>query len=170
MKSTLRYLWPLLLLLASCAPTTAGVSVGSPLAAQRGEQIQVERGNEIFLQYDYPLDALGLTPRSLSGAFWIPAGVNRESANLAPRFSLQRVRAPARWELELAEVRALRTSETERGRQTGSVTYGVKPVLRLRVPADADLGVTTVRAELSVRGGTRVDLELPVRVRAAARE
>lgn len=169
MKSAFQYLLlPALLLLSACAPTTAGEGVGRPLALQAGEQIEAERGDEVFLQYDYSLEDLGLNKQSLSGAFWIPAGVNRESANIAPRFSLQGVRAPARWELELAEVRAFRTSETEHGRQTATVSYRAKPVLKLGVPANAELGVTTVRAELSVRGGNRIELELPVRVRAAA--
>jgi hypothetical protein len=167
---TMRYLriaLPLALLLAACAPAVRGSSVRDALAVRSGETVELQRGGEYFLRLDFTLADLGVQPSDLSGSFWIPAGVNEESANLSTRFAMRQPRLPFRWTLELADVRGYRTTETSYGRETGEITYRISPVLRLRIPEDAELGVSTVRAEMAVRGGTPRNVELQVRVRAA---
>lgn len=156
------------LLLAACAPTIRGSSARDPMVAQAGRQLEREQGSESYLRIDYTLEEFGLRPSDLSGAFWIPEGVDEESANLSTRFSLRNVRVPAGWELELADIRAYRVTETRYGRETGTVTVRISPVLRLFVPADADLGESTVRAELFSRDGGSQRVDIPVRVRAPA--
>lgn len=158
----------LVLLLAACAPATSGSSVRDALPVTSGQQLEVERGEELFLRLDLGLNDFDLEPGDLSGAFWIPAGVHGESANLSTRFSLQAVRVPIRWQLELAEVRAERKRRTQYGKETGEISYSILPVLRLQVPDGAELGVSTVRAELVSRGGGKVNLTFPIRVRAPA--
>jgi hypothetical protein len=168
MIRALWYVAPLLLLLSACAPTIRGASMDSPLAVAEGEQVEVERGREVHLRFEHALEVFGLQRKDVTGAFWIPAGANSESANLMTRFALQRVRVPAGWELELAQIRALRVFETAYGRDTGTVEYSIRPVYRLKVPVDAALGETTVRAELMARSGTAKSVEIPLRVRAPA--
>lgn len=158
----------LLLLLAACAPAVGGSSARDPMLIEAGRQLEREQGSESYLRIDYALDEFGLRTSDLSGAFWIPEGVDEESASLSTRFSLRNVRVPGGWELELADIRAHRVTDTRYGRETGTVTVRISPVLRLFVPADADLGESTVRAELVPRGGDGREIEIPVRVRAPA--
>lgn len=158
----------LVLLLAACAPATDGSSARDALAVARGQQLEVERGTELFVRLELGLADFGLEPRDLAGAFWIPAGVHGESANLSARFSLQSVRVPLRWSMELAQIRAERRRQTQYGKETGEITHTVLPVLRLAVPEGAELGVNTVRAQLVSREGGKVEISFPVRVRAPA--
>jgi hypothetical protein len=167
MMRYLRIALPLALLLAACAPAVSGSSVRDALPVRSGETVELERGGEYFLRLDFTLADFGIRPSDLSGSLWIPAGVNDESANLSTRFAMRQPRLPFRWTLELAEVRGYRTAETRYGRETGEVTYRISPVLRLRIPEDAELGVSTVHAEMAMRGGTARNVELPIRVRAA---
>jgi hypothetical protein len=168
MMGRMMFVAPLLVLLWACAPTVEGGSARDPLRIDEGSQVEADQGSEQFLGLDYALEDFGLERADLGGSFWIPAGVNEESANLSSRFALQQVRVPAGWSLELAEVRAHRTVETRYGRETGVISYRILPVLRVQVPSDARLGVTTLRAELLTRGGDSRPLEIPVRVRAPA--
>lgn len=162
------FVLPLILLLAGCAPSVIGSSARDALVVESRQQIELERGNDLFLRLDFSLADFGLERRDLDGAFWIPAGVNRESSNLANRFALRNVRVPIRWSLELAEVRAQRTTVTQYGQETGEIEYRISPVLSLSVPADAELGVTTVSGEIFARGADSRRVEIPVRVRAPA--
>ncbi|MEX2536901.1 MAG: hypothetical protein WD273_14995 [Trueperaceae bacterium] len=155
-------------LLSACAPTIRGSGVRVPMVVEPGEQVTAEQGSEAYLRIDYSLEEFGLSASDLSGTFWIPQGVDQESANVVTRFDLRNARVPAGWDLELAEIRAHRTTETRYGQETGTVTLRISPVLRLQVPADADLGESTVRAELFSRGGESRPIEIPVRVRAPA--
>ncbi|MEX2540978.1 MAG: hypothetical protein WD314_04190 [Trueperaceae bacterium] len=164
----LRFIAPLILLLGACAPSVRGSSARDALVVEPSQQIEMERGNELYLRRDFSLSDFGLERPDLAGSFWIPAGVDQESSNLATRFSFRNARVPIRWSLELAEVRAHRTTVTRYGRETGEIEYRISPVLRLRVPADAELGVTTVTGEIVARGGDSRRVEIPVRVRAAA--
>jgi hypothetical protein len=163
----LRFALPLALLLAACAPAVSGSSVRDALVVRGGETVELERGREYFLRLDFTLADFGIQPSSLSGSFWIPAGVNEESASLSTRFAMRQPRVPFGWMLELADVRGYRTTETRYGRETGEVSYRISPVLHLRIPEDAELGVSTLRAEMAMRGGTPRNVELQVRVRAA---
>lgn len=165
---TLRLIAPLILLLAACAPSIRGSSARDALVVEPGQKLELERGNDLFVRMDFSLADFGLERRDLSGSFWIPAGMNQESSNLATRFTLRNTRTPIRWGMELAEVRAHRTTVTQYGRETGETDYRISPVLRLSVPADAELGVTTVTGEIVPRGGDVRRVEIPVRVRAAA--
>lgn len=158
----------LLLLISACAPTIRGASVRDPMVIEAGRQLEREQGSESYLRIDYSLEDFDLRPSDLSGAFWIPEGVDEESANLTTRFALRDVRVPAGWELELADIRAHRVTETRYGRETGTVTVRISPVLRLLVPSDAALGESTVRAELFSRDGGSRRIDIPVRVRAPA--
>lgn len=157
-----------LLLLAACAPTINGSSARDPMLVDDSQQVVMEQGSEKFLRIDYSLEDFGLRPTDLSGAFWIPEGVDEESANMTTRFALRDVRVPAGWNLELADIRAHRVTETRYGRETGEVSLRISPVLRLHVPPDADLGESTVRGELFSRDGDSQAIEIPVRVRAPA--
>jgi hypothetical protein len=159
---------PLLALLGACAPSVDGASVGDPLRIDEGGQVEVVQGSEVYLGLEYTLEEFGLVRADLGGSFWIPAGVNEESANLSTEFALRDARVPAGWRLELAEVRARRTTETRYGRETGTISYRLEPVLRLQVPPDATLGVTNLRALLASRDGDDRQLELAARVRAPA--
>ncbi|HEX7002617.1 MAG TPA: hypothetical protein VF168_00310 [Trueperaceae bacterium] len=156
----------LLSALSACAPSIRGGSAGDPILAENAQQVVMEQGSEKFLRLDYTLEDFGLRRSDIAGAFWIPEGVDEESANMSTRFALTDVIVPAGWELELVDIRAYRTIETRYGRDTGEVTLRISPVLRLYVPADADLGESTVRAELDSRDGEALEIELPVRVRA----
>ena len=156
----------LLLPLSACAPSVRGASAGDPVVVENAQQVVMQQGSEMFLRIDYSPEDFGLRRSDLSGAFWIPEGVDEESANMSTRFALEEVRVPAGWELELADIRAYRTTETRYGRETGEVTLTISPVLRLYVPLDADLGESTVRAELDSREGDSQEIEIPVRVRA----
>lgn len=158
----------LLLLLVACAPVIDGSSVRNPLPIPPGQQVEVEQGSEVYLGRDYELKEFGLDRQGLSGSLWIPAGVDRESANVSTRFTLRNSQVPAHWRLELVEVRANRETKSGFGHEEASTSYRISPVLRLRVPAGARLGVTTVRAEIASRGGESQLLEVPVRVRAPA--
>lgn len=158
----------LLVLLAACAPATSGSSVRDARPVASNQQLEVERGDELFVRLDLGLDEFGLKPADLSGAFWIPAGVHEESANLSTRFSLEGVRVPLGWSLELAEIRAERRRQTKYGKETGEISHSILPVLRLQVPASAELGMSTVRAELVSRRGGKVNVTFPIRVRAPA--
>lgn len=160
---------PLLTLLAACAPATEGSTQRSPLPWESGQQFELVQGTEVYLGLEYPLAEFGLTPAKLSGSFWIPTGVNDESADASQRFSLRDVRVPAGWRLELADVRVERTVKTRYGRETGETSYAVKPVLLVAAPQDARLGVTILRGELVARGGESTAIEMPLRVRAPAR-
>lgn len=158
----------LVVLLAACAPATSGASIRDAMPVASGQQLEVERGEELFVRLDLTLAEFGLKPADLSGAFWIPAGVHGESANLSTRFTLQKVRVPLRWSLELAEIRAERRRQTQYGKETGEIDYSILPVLWLQVPDSAELGVSTVRAELVSKRGGKVDITFPIRVRAPA--
>ena len=156
----------LLLPLSACAPSVRGASAGDPSLVENAQQVVMEQDSERFLRIDYSLEDFGLRRADLAGAFWIPEGVNEESANMSTRFALRGVRVPAGWDLELTDIRVHRTTETRYGRDTGEVTLRISPVLRLFVPAGADLGESTVRAELHSREGESQEIEIPVRVRA----
>ena len=158
----------LALALAACAPAVRGSTAGAPLNVVPGETVELEQGQEVFLRYTLPLSHFDLAPSNLGGSFWIPAGVDAESTNLANSFTLNQVMAPANWQVELSQVRALRTASQSSGRNAGPV-YEVTLTIRLAVAADAQLGMQTVRLELAPRSGSAQWLEIPVRVRMPAR-
>jgi hypothetical protein len=153
------------LLLAACAPGASGSSARDAIVVGSGQTVELERGGVYFIRLDFTLEELGVRVTDLSGALWIPAGVNEESANLATRFAMRSARAPFGWGLDLAEVRGHRTAETRYGRETGAVSYRISPVIELRIPDDAELGISEIRAEMAVRGGTPKNVELEIRVR-----
>lgn len=148
----------LLALLVSCAPAV-GTSGRNPLPLGSGV-IEAQPGQTLFLSGSYSLADVGLTVEALDSVFWVPEGVNQESARALGVVNLEVSRLPAYWQLKLAEARFVRRSGESRD------VYSLRVLLELTLPADAPLGPQALRASLVSRTGVKL-LEIPLRVRQA---
>lgn len=158
-RSTILLLVSLTVLLAACAPAAVGSGPRNPLRLGSGT-LEVNPGSTAWLSGNYLLSELGLTNEDLEGAFWIPDGTNQQSARADGIVGLEINRIPALWQAVLAEARFVQGSD-------GRVTLRVQ--LKVTVPEQAQLGPQLIRAQLSARHGGTKNLEIPLRVRLAAR-
>lgn len=155
----------LLFTLGACAPGAVGTTRRNPVTVATGEAVTAAPGEELFVEQRYGLAELGLRPGDFTGALWIPEGLRESSANALPTVRFRGVEAPGGWRWEVVDMRAVRRESASYGR-AASATYSVMAVYRVGVPANAELGPTTLRAELAARGGRVLPIELTVRVRA----
>ena len=147
------------LLLASCAPTTAGSQAGAPLRAG-GAPLAVQQGSTVYVRVDYSLEAFGLKPGDLSPTLWIPSGYSSEVGNVEGSFALNDLNIAPGWEAELAQMKLEHTTSVSPSSNTKSAATALWAVVKITVPTDIVPGVYRVRGNIQARNGTSQPLAL----------
>jgi hypothetical protein len=142
------------LLVAGCAPTTAG-SRDAPVDLRTNPIVTATRASTTFVLAAFDHGAFGYTGADLAGR-WIPWGPEGAAAYVTPLFSLREVVAPDGWVLEIDQVRAF-----DLPRRSG---VAIEATLRLEVPAGARLGGQRLRAQLDARNGRSQPIVIVVQV------
>ena len=153
----------LLLALAACAPLDAGDA--SRVEYRAGATYPVPADSALYVELDVPLERTGLTTtaiRSVSPT-WIPLGITGESANASRLVTLMNVEAPEDWQVRLWRARLVR--ERPVGERDAPWSYRLELELRVDVPASAYDLTRRVRADLQVRGGERLPVDVLVEAR-----
>lgn len=144
---------PALLLLAACAPTTAGRASSSPITVGT-EPVPVRQGETVYLRLDYGLDDFDLEPNSLTPALWVPSGYSSEVGEVTTYFALDDVDVAEGWTVELLQAKLeRRVTVTSASFNTTSTSRSLWAVLEVSVPDDIVPGVYRVRGTLRARGG-----------------
>ncbi len=110
--TVLRRLAPLLavaLLLAGCAPAATGSSPGAPYPIH-SSAIVTQPGGTVYVETHFTFDDFGIDPTTVTGGLWFPTGYNADSSVMTAKFSLDQVRVPAGWKVELVQVQATRAT------------------------------------------------------------
>jgi len=144
----------LLLVLGACAPATAGGSVRQPLELGR-ETVEVNPGTSVYLLTRNSLKELGFREGELDVVQFVSETASRSSGRADPWMGLEPVRVPVGWNVSLATARFVHEAGED---------ITVQSVIRVDVPAGADLGPVQLRLELQGRRSP-VSLTVPLRVR-----
>ena len=156
MKRILLFIVPLLLL-AACAPAASGSSARQPAELGRGV-IEVLPGETVYVLSVHTLDELGFNDGDLEGVLFVNETAQRASGRADPWLDIRPLRVPAWWTVGLSGARFVR--EMAGGRDTTSV----QAVIRIDVPANAQLGQNDLRLEVEGRRESAV-IQVPLRVR-----
>lgn len=153
-----------LLALAACAPAALGGSASNPFPATGGAP-KVSAGSTVYVRLEHSLAELGLQPRDLRPALWVPSGYDSEVGDVTPDFALAAERVPEGWVFRLSVVRVERSSERGSGAfDSPRTVYALWAVYEVSAPADAIPGPYRFRGVLRARGGREVPVRLDVEV------
>lgn len=145
-----------LLLLAACAPAVSGSSARQPLRLS-GSVTEAVPGQTLYVLTVHTLAELGFNAGDLDSVLFVNETADRASGRADTWMDLKGLRVPAWWSVELDTSRFVR--ETAGGGRTT-----VQSVLRIDVPASAQLGSTELLLELEGRRSSTV-VRVPLRVR-----
>ena len=157
----------LTLLVAACAPTTAGSSANAPVLATAGAA-PVELGSAVYVRVDYDLSDFGLSPSDLRASLWVPSGYDSEVGDVSTQFGLVEPRVAEGWNFSLVTVRAERRSIRGSGAFDANRTeFSLMAVFRVEAPNDAIPGPYRFRADLRARGAGSQSVTINVEARPA---
>jgi len=153
-----------LLAVAACAPAALGGSASNPFPATGGAP-KVSAGSTVYVRLEHSLAELGLQPRDLRPALWVPSGYDSEMGDVTPQFGLDVSSAPQGWTFRLSLVRAERSSERGSGAfDSPRTVYALWSVYEVTAPPDALPGPYRFRGTLNARDGGAVPVRFDVEV------
>ena len=147
------------LLLASCAPTTAGSQAGAPIKVGEAP-VPVQQGSTVYLRVDYSLAGFGLKFGDLSPPLWIPSGYSSEVGNVEGSFALTDLNAAEGWTVDLAQMKLERTVSVSTSSDSSSTVTALWAVVKIAVPNEIVPGVYRVRGTIQARSGGSQPLAL----------
>lgn len=150
--------------LSACAPSALGGSATNPFPAAGGTPT-LRAGETIFVRLDHSLNDLGIAPRDLRPALWVPSGYDSEVGDVTSQFGLAPDRVPDGWTFDLRMARVERSSERGSGASDASRTvYALWGVYEVTAPEGAIPGPYRLRGGLRARGGNEVPVRIDVEV------
>lgn len=151
------------LLLASCAPTTAGSQVGAPLVFS-GTPVPVQQGSTVYLRVDYSLDAFGLKAGDVSPTLWIPSGYSSEVGDVVGSFALADLEIAPGWQVELTQMKIEHSTSVSSSSNVSTTVTALWAVVKVTVPTEIVPGVYRVRGTIQARNGGIQPLKLQLDV------
>lgn len=152
------------LLLVSCAPTTAGTGANVPLLVTDGG-LTVKRGTSLYVRINYVPTDFAMKPTDLRASLWVPSGYASDIGDVGAQFALVDTRIAEGWGLRLDLMRAERRSVRGSGAFDDPKTeYTLFAVFRVDAPAGAVPGPYRMRGSLTARGYGSQDVAFTVEV------
>lgn len=156
----------LAVLLGACAPAASGSSGNTPVVPGPAG-VAVEQGGTYYLRFDLDMDQLGLKPRDLQAALWVPSGYASEVGDVTSMFGLHDARVVDGWGTQLLQVKAERsTVTTSVSFNQTRVDYALWAVVKVTVPTGIVPGPYRFRGTLQVRSGATTPLAATLNVAA----